>query len=95
MSTNAQLQVSQAKKRATIVTAYQKIFSTPEGKKVLYDLMKNHHILTPIFGKGLSDKEIFAREGDRNVFLRILSMLKIDAKELYDRIEEYQHELDA
>lgn len=83
-------QLKKMKNAANLVHAYKEVFDTENGKQVLYDLMKNHFILTPIFGKGLEPHEIFAREGERNVVLKILSLLKYDEKTLHERIAEYE-----
>lgn len=65
---------------------YQAIFSTPEGQKVLWDLMSTHHIIGSTFSK--DTHEMALKEGERNVVLRILQILKIDVTTLAKRIEE-------
>lgn len=77
---------SQAKRQITKFTDYQVVFNTPQGKRVLLDMMKNHKMLSSSFD---SDALQMARnEGERNVVLRILSMLKVDITDLNKRIEE-------
>lgn len=73
-----------AKKQVTNILAYQEVFSGPTGEIVLEDLMKNHHFLGTTFD-GDATKTVF-REGERNVVLRILAMLKMDARVLQERI---------
>lgn len=65
---------------------YQTIFSTPEGQKVLWDLMSNHHIIGSTFSS--DTHEMALKEGERNVVLRILQILKIDVISLAKKIEE-------
>lgn len=68
------------------VVSYQAVFSTNEGQKVLFDLMFNHHMLNSTFVK--DPIEMALKEGERNVVLRILSILKIDVKDLAKKIED-------
>jgi hypothetical protein len=70
-----------------VLESYRKVFTGPEGEKVLFDLMKNHHVLSSTFSGQTSDRDVFLREGERNVILRIMSILKIDTKQLWERIE--------
>ena len=58
------------------VRTYRAVFETPEGKRVLHDLMKQHHVLGALPARDAH--EIFRAEGERNVVLRILSLLNID-----------------
>jgi hypothetical protein len=66
--------------------SYQAIFSSKDGEKVLYDLMKEHHMIGSTFTK--DPHEMSFREGERNVVLRIMHILKIDVDALAKRIEE-------
>lgn len=79
-------QDKEAKKRAGVVSCYQKVFSSGEGHRVLLDLLKQHYMMESTFHS--NPNEMYFREGERNVVLRILHLLKIDARELYKRIEE-------
>lgn len=69
------------------IILYKAAFGTEEGKKVLYDLMINHHMINPVMVKGDPYDTAF-KEGERNVILRIISILKIDPVELLKKIEE-------
>lgn len=52
---------------------YRVVFATPEGERVLADLLRACHVLEPVFsGDAL---EMAHREGMRNVALRIVSFL--------------------
>lgn len=68
------------------IISYQSVFSTAEGEKVLYDLMKEHHFISSTFSK--DPVEMALQEGERNVVLRILSILKVDVEALNKKIEE-------
>jgi hypothetical protein len=78
----------QAQKQLATIASYQKVFASPEGKAVLEDLMRTHHCQGSTFG-GANDKghEIFFREGERNVVLRIQSFLNLDLLKLKERME--------
>lgn len=81
-----------AKKAVTKVQAYQSVFSGKEGQEVLEDLIKTHYVLGTTFD-GDATKIIF-REGERNVVLRILSLLKMDAKVIQERIRLHENNLE-
>jgi hypothetical protein len=74
------------KKKLDKVASYQATFNSPDGKKVLYDLIKNHNILNSTFSK--DPNEMILKEGERNVVLRIMSILKIDPAKLLEEIEK-------
>jgi len=74
-----------AKKQVGVISAYQKVFNSTEGKLVLDDLMKTHHIMTSTFSGKNSDEVLF-REGERNTVLRIMTLLKMDGTLLNERI---------
>ena len=66
--------------------SYQALFATDDGQKVLWDLMSNHHMIGSTFSK--DTHEMALKEGERNVILRILQILKLDVEKLATRIEE-------
>jgi len=74
------------KKKLDQVACYQAIFSSEDGKKVLYDLMRTHYIISSTFSK--DPYETALKEGERNTVLRILSILKIDPIQLLDGINK-------
>lgn len=79
---------AKAQEKLAVLASYQKIFGSPEGKAVLEDLMRTHHCLGSTFG-GTNDKghEIYFREGERNVVLRVQSILSTDLSKLRERME--------
>jgi len=56
---------------------YKKVFSTPEGKKVLYDLMKFGKFNQPTYSPGDPNGTAF-NEGMRRVILRIVNFVEAD-----------------
>lgn len=74
-------------KEVDLVRDYKKTFNTPEGKRVLYDIMKKCHILSPVFNPK-NDFEVYINEGKRNVALMLLTILDTDVEDLLRRIEE-------
>lgn len=77
-----------ARRRIATLEDYKHVFMTPRGQKVLWDLMKEHFIISPTFHENAM--EMAYREGQRNTILRILALLKIDTKKLLDKVEEEQ-----
>ncbi len=75
------------KKRASLVQEYKTVFSTYAGRRVLYDLMNKHHMLTPsIYEPNMNIT--FVHEGERNVVLGILKIINENPQKLAKRIEE-------
>ena len=70
------------------VTAYQEVFNSAKGKEVLFDLMRSHHMMGSSFDK--DHAEHARREGERNVVLRILSLLQVDAMDLANKYKQLQ-----
>lgn len=81
-----------AKKYAALMSAYQNIFKSPEGEMVLKDLMAAHGILTNTYNGDVNN--MLLKEGERNVVLRILSILKIDINAIYERIDRETEAMD-
>lgn len=83
--------IERAKKSVSKISAYKDVFGSPLGQVVLEDLMSTHYIQNTTFD-GDSTKLIF-REGERNVVLRILGLLKMDVKAIKERIKLHEEEL--
>ncbi len=81
---------SQATRQIAKISDYKLVFNSPHGQRVLMDMMKNHRMLSSSFDSDPLKMALY--EGERNVVLRILSMLKIDIQELHKRIEENSNE---
>lgn len=73
------------KKAAKVILAraidYKNCFGSEAGKRVLLDLMKNHHVKSSTFHPTNVNETVFM-EGERNVVLRILNKLDIDIQKL-------------
>lgn len=84
-----------AKKRerkiSDTVIAYRTVFDSEAGKRVLYDLAKVCHMLTPVHFPG-DPYETAYRDGERSVILRIMRQLAMDPDHLLELIKQGQRE---
>lgn len=80
-------QKEMAKRSLGLYQDYKMTFNSLEGKRVLFDLMKHHNFIKPSFVKGDPYETAF-NEGQRNVILRILTLVDIDITEIKKKIEE-------
>lgn len=66
---------------------YHDVFKSPQGRKVLHDLFVAHNMMQTTYVA--NDPIAMAmREGERNVVLRILTILETSPQELAKRIED-------
>ncbi len=79
-----------ARKRISIVASYREVFNSPLGKRILYDLVQNHYLMSSTFSK--DPMEMALREGERNCVLRILKMMNIKKEDLVKKLEEIENE---
>ena len=79
-----------AGKQAGLVQAYQNVFSSVEGKQVLFDLMKKHNILSESFDGNVNNALV--KIGERKVVLGILDKLNYNVNKMKERIDEYANE---
>jgi hypothetical protein len=79
------------KRQSGRIIDYQATFSSERGRRVLLDLMKAHHMMSSTYSPVVRE-EIYIREGERNVILRILSFLNVDQKQLEELIREEANE---
>ncbi len=61
---------------------YKSVFGTEEGKRVLFDMMANHHFITPTLSVKNNAIEAAFNEGQRNVILRVLTYMKLDIRQI-------------
>ncbi len=80
-------------KKVSAIADYQELFKTPQGENVLRDLAKSHYVLKSTFDE--NPYLVALREGERNVVLRIFSILGTDVIKLYKQIEEQERNYDA
>ena len=72
-----------------VISAYKNVFSSPEGKIVLEDLERIHHVHSTIFNPNVENSIYFA-EGERNVVLRIKALMAKDISQLDERMKNAQ-----
>ncbi len=70
------------------ITDYQKTYSSPHGKRCLYDIMKFGNMLQPTAKKDSDVLSIGIEEGKRIAVLYILTKLKMDPIKLRAMIEQ-------
>ncbi len=75
------------KKQLRKCEAYHRIFSSPDGKIVLHDMMNNHYVLstTHVNNDPISSAH---NEGERNAVIRILAILKTTPAKMRQMMEE-------
>lgn len=74
------------KKRISKLQDYRSCFTSEYGKRVLYDMFNEHCMISSTFDP--NPQVMALREGERNVVLRILTMLKTSPEKLKLQIEE-------
>jgi hypothetical protein len=86
-------QTELAKKRAALFADYKRTFQEGPGRNVLLDLIKEHHVMGSTFVENdLYGREAAMREGERNVVLRILHNMNVDAEGLLRYLREVQEQ---
>lgn len=78
-----------AKAGRKLISQYKKVFGSPEGKAVLYDLMRANHVLSSTYDPTV-ESHVFLREGQRNAVLRILTILKMNPEMYLKEINEQE-----
>ena len=69
--------------------AYSRLFSTPDGKKVLKDLEQQCFMGVSTFNDSANGvNNMLIREGCRRVFLRIAQKIRMDLSEFYLKRQE-------
>lgn len=76
-------ELKRIEKRKARIKAYQDLFNTDLGSRVLNDMMRAHGMMSP---HPVNPQEMALKEGERLVILRILTFLKINPRELIERI---------
>ena len=79
--------LSFAKKQKEKVTDYRSVFRTEEGQRVLYDLMKQGHVIKPTYVIE-NQQESNLNEGKRELVLYILHVLETDPVKLINSIKQ-------
>ena len=66
---------------------YNRVFSTEQGKRVLFDLLENSHYLSSSFVDGDPHKTAF-HEGERNIVGKILTRIHTTPEKLDELFRE-------
>lgn len=75
------------KKRRAIDAAYRRVFNSPDGKLILQDLMEQHSITGTTFDPNPQVSAL--KEGERNVVLRVMSILDMSSEKVLEKIKEH------
>ena len=75
-------------KRVNKSHLYKRVFIGTDGDKVLQDLMSNHYMASNTYSK--DPIEMAFNEGQRNVVLRILKLVKEDVAAIEKRLEDME-----
>lgn len=79
------------KKMQDKIASYRAVFNTEDGRKILFDLMRTHYLLSSSFNPDAL--EMARMEGERNVVLRILNIINTDPEKFRKLIEDVrEHE---
>lgn len=68
-----------------VMSAYQRLFNTEDGKIVLEDLCKRYYVYDTLAKPGTDRDEIVLNEGKRSVILFILGVMNVNYA-LYEEI---------
>lgn len=74
------------KRKVALTMDYKRAFGSEQGKRVLRELMRTHHVMGNSFTGDVND--MIFREGERSVVLRILKILDTDETRMQKLIEE-------
>lgn len=80
------------KKTLAIHSCYKTVFRSPEGEKVLDDLLKYCHILNTTFSTDPYESAL--QEGERNVALYILKKINANVEQMKKFAERQEKEQD-
>lgn len=78
---------SRATRAQKIVSKYQRVFGSSEGRDVLHDMMKSNFVLRSTFVPGDAQATAY-QEGQRESVLAILNMLKLDPSQFLNVVNE-------
>jgi hypothetical protein len=70
---------------------YARTFGSDHGKRVLHEILRFSHLLHPTYVRGDSYETAF-REGERNIGLRVLTLLGRRAEDFPEFSDEVNHE---
>jgi hypothetical protein len=73
-----------------LVAQYKQVFSTPEGKAVLFDLMKGNYIVASDPHVPGDPYATHVNIGQANVVKKILHIIKMDPEKFFQLVEEQE-----
>ena len=82
--------MSDIKNQLTVITSFQKVFNSDEGKVVLDYLSRYCSFQNPMFNEDAN--QLIFNEGKRNVFLFIQSYINSDPKKLEQMLKGQSEE---
>lgn len=77
--------------KARLVQAAQKVFDSEEGRILLHHLIRQGHFLQSSYVQGERPNDTAFREGERNMVLQIMALLKMSPKDVEKLSEEAQY----
>lgn len=83
----AKRKLTQEERTISRVKSYQDLFNSPVGRQVMNDLIANHSLLSSTFNGDVN--QMLIKEGERNVILRILKIMKTDVAQFKERMDNY------
>jgi hypothetical protein len=87
MKNTEQERIDKSKK---LISQYRKVFGTPDGEAVLYDMMKSNFIMWKTPHVPGDDASTFKNIGKQEVVKQIMHILRIDPEKLIAQINEQE-----
>ena len=82
--------MTKRKEKAKNIIAYQKLFATEDGKRVLADLLRECGFMS--VGLGEDAQETAYNQGKREVVLRIVNLINIDPETILKLLRDNRKE---
>lgn len=80
--------VEAVKRMYASASAYKRVFvENEDGYKILIDLMRKFHMMSPTTTKDMNPNEMLFNEGARNVVLYIMTKCNVNIQQLQEYIE--------
>lgn len=74
---------------------FQATFGTPQGQRVLWTIAGWAHLFQTSYHPRQSQEATAFREGERNIMLRILAMMRWKEEEIIQRLDDLQRPEEA
>lgn len=86
-SENSEASARLQERKLSQLKDYKRTFSSEQGQRVLMDLISAHHVMGSTYVKGDAIDMAF-REGQRQVILRIMTIMKYEPDQVAKTIRE-------